>query len=140
LIRLDWRISSRCSKAPTRADVAQMIATSTEYRSNLIESYFQRFLRRPASSSEINYWVGLLASGSTDEQVIAHLLASNEYYVNQAGGTNNGFIAGVYRDLLGRNPDSAEISYWTTYFGGGGSRYNMALAVDTGPEYYTLLV
>ena len=67
--------------------VALSVLTAHEYRQNLIydtahdTGYFRAFLGRPASDSDI---AGLLAqfdAGASDEQVIAGLLDSSEYFL-----------------------------------------------------------
>lgn len=70
----------------TRAQVATGILTSSGYRTLLIDSLYERFLRRAANPSAIGYW---LAAGLTDEQLIAALVSSQEYasQLGPAAGT-----------------------------------------------------
>jgi Domain of unknown function (DUF4214) len=60
----------------TRAQVASGILASSEYRTLLIDSLYERFLRRATNPSAIGYW---LNAGLTDEQLIAALVSSQEY-------------------------------------------------------------
>jgi hypothetical protein len=60
--------------------VAHSIATSPEYRGDLVDAFFKRFLHRDPGSSERNQWIQALQNGSTDEGVIALIVGSDEYY------------------------------------------------------------
>jgi len=63
----------------TRAQVASAIFGSTEYRQDLVGSYYLRFLHRPADSGGMANFIAVLGNGAKDEDVIAALLGSGEY-------------------------------------------------------------
>ena len=65
----------------TRAQIVNTILNSTEYRNRLITAYYSKYLNRSASGPELSAWRGSLASGATDEAVIAAILASDEYFL-----------------------------------------------------------
>jgi hypothetical protein len=60
--------------------VALVILGSTEYRNRLVTRYYETFLGRSAGAGDLGYWVGALAGGARSEQVMALILASEEYY------------------------------------------------------------
>ncbi len=64
----------------TRTAVAAELLSSTEYRSDLINSYYEAYLGRPADSSGIATFVGLFAHGASNNAVQADLLSSEEFY------------------------------------------------------------
>jgi Ca2+-binding RTX toxin-like protein len=64
----------------TRAQVATAVLTSDEYRTLLVQSYFERFLGRTPAAAERSPLVSQLAAGATDEQVIAGMIGSAEYF------------------------------------------------------------
>jgi hypothetical protein len=70
----------------TRQQVAQAVLSSTEYRGDLIEGLYLRFLRRMPSPTDRTAWLDALNGGVTDEQVIAALLSSQEYFNDFSGG------------------------------------------------------
>ncbi|GAC1307909.1 MAG: hypothetical protein NVSMB14_12980 [Isosphaeraceae bacterium] len=74
-----------------------------------------------------------LAAGSTDNDVVATLLASDEFW-NANGGTPQGFVQGDYQTLLGRSPDPGGLAYWTSLLSNGGSRISIVQAIQTSPE------
>jgi parallel beta-helix repeat protein len=66
----------------TRAQVADLIFASPEYKGVLVAGYYEQFMRRMADSAGLNAFVGFLQqSGTRDEQVIAALVASDEYFM-----------------------------------------------------------
>jgi hypothetical protein len=69
----------------SRPQVALDVLSSAEYRGDLVQDFYLRFLRRPPSASERATWIGALQSGATDEQVIAALLSSQEYFNHFSG-------------------------------------------------------
>ncbi|HLQ44682.1 MAG TPA: DUF4214 domain-containing protein, partial [Planctomycetaceae bacterium] len=82
----------------SRTTVALVILTSTESRTRLIQSWFSRFLRRAGSSSQVAFFVSALAAGSKDEQVMAAILASEEYF--------------NFGTILPTGPLSSTTSFW----------------------------
>jgi hypothetical protein len=65
----------------SRSTVALQILSSTEYRTNLISGFYASYLGRTGSSAEVTGWVGAVANGETDEQVINAFLTTGEYFI-----------------------------------------------------------
>jgi hypothetical protein len=66
----------------TRLQVATTLLNSDEYRNNLITSFYNQFLGRTPSSGELSFYRGLIQNnGFTDEQVIAYITSSSEYFL-----------------------------------------------------------
>jgi hypothetical protein len=95
----------------SRQQVASLIDTSTEAEAAVVSTYYQTYLGRSGSSSDINYWAGILHSGVTQEQVVATILASPEYLTDQ-GGTLSGWVTAVYEATLHRAPDTGGFNNW----------------------------
>lgn len=65
----------------SRDDVAMQFLGSLDYDKALVGSYYLQFLRRPASSAELNLFANdLNGKALTDEEVIASLIGSDEYF------------------------------------------------------------
>ncbi len=76
----------------------------------------------------------LTALHATDAQVQGSLLASDEFLAVH-GGTDQGFVTGVYQQVLGRSPDAAGLAQWTAaYDSGTYTRYQLAEAILASPE------
>lgn len=58
---------------------ADIVFGSAEYRDDLVQSYYQNYLGRPAESDGQDYWAGQLADRS-DEEVIASIVSQDEFY------------------------------------------------------------
>ena len=56
------------------------------------------------------------------------------------GGTNQGYITGLYEEVLNRSASNAEIAYWETAIDNGAFRFDVSLAFLTSQEYRTDLV
>jgi hypothetical protein len=70
--------------------VAAALLASTEYRQQLVQADYQRFLLRPADSSGLAAFLGALQGGARDEDVLAALAGSAEYWsVLTAVGNSN---------------------------------------------------
>src|SRR5438445_10670768 len=86
------------------ADVALQIETAAgnEYRFDLVESYFARFLHRKGTVSEVNHYVDTyLAKGASDASVESVILGSPEYF-RLHRSDNGAWLNAVYQDLLSR--------------------------------------
>ncbi len=65
----------------SREQVAALILGTLEYDSDLVKSYYLQFLQRPADSTGLNFFANALNGGTrTDEQVIASLIGTDEYF------------------------------------------------------------
>ena len=116
------------SGGSSKQSVALQVLTSAEYRSALVNDYYRDFLRRDANPGELGFFAPLILT-STDEEVAALILGSDEYYTGIAGGTSNGFVAQVFTDVLGRAPSSAELVTYGNLLTGGFSRSDVALLI-----------
>jgi hypothetical protein len=123
----------------SREDVALVFLQSVEYRTLLVQSWYQRFLHRSPTAEELAKLVGMLV-GATDEEVEAAILGSDEYYNSRGGGTNAGFVEALYQDILGRAPTDAEAHQWDVAIGAGATRNEVALQILTSIEARTLLI
>ena len=116
------------------ASVAYEIENAgSEYHFDLVQTYYQHFLHRQASTAEALAWASLMASGLTDEAAEAQFVGSAEYY-QLHGGTNLNWVNACYQDLLGR-PDTD--GAWLASVNAGTSRAAVALAImfDGGKEF-----
>jgi hypothetical protein len=116
------------------------IEGSTEYLSEQVAAMYKHYLQRPPDVAGQQAWTSFLLAGGTFEEVAAEFTSTQEYYVLR-GGTNQGFITGVYADVLSRYaPSNGEIAGWETALDNGLSRLNVALAFLTSQEYRNNLV
>jgi hypothetical protein len=123
-----------------RAVYASSLLGSDGYRTMLIQGFYQRFLGRPTSESEILAAIGILNGPGTDEQVIALLTGSVEYF-NQArvGADNTQFIRAVYQDWLGRPASPGEISSWLGFLSSH-TRPDFVTAILSSAEYQIVII
>jgi Domain of unknown function (DUF4214) len=96
-------------------------------------------LHRLADAVGLSGFTALLAAGGTLEQVESMILASPEYYQTH-GGSDAGFLAAVYHDVLNRPLDVAGQAGWTAALAHGSSRGQVAAAILESDEYRRDLV
>jgi hypothetical protein len=63
----------------TPTQVAAAIFASDEYRHDLVQGFYLRYLHRPADAGGLSAFVNALKAGARDQDVIAAILASGEY-------------------------------------------------------------
>jgi hypothetical protein len=102
---------------------------------------FGNFLQRPASAADVSSWVNMMAQGLTEEQLMAALVSSQEYFVNRAGSSNATWVAKAYQDLLGRGTtgDPGAQAFVIALNGGGLNRAQVATALVNSLEFRTRL-
>jgi hypothetical protein len=125
---------AQLSAGVSRSAVAYDIATSTEYRDDLISDYYETYLGRTPDLGGLTYWVTQLAGGASDQSVLAAILGSGEFYAN-SGSTAGGFLSALYSMLLGRASDSGGLAYWESELSSGMSRSAVAGAFLSSAEY-----
>jgi hypothetical protein len=127
------------------AAIANGIQRSDEAHARLVDGWYISYLGRAADAAGLQYFVTLLQT-ETEEQALAALLASSEYYehapaVPGVGGapTDQTYVQSLFEQLLGHaaNPDA--LSYWQAQVAAEG-RAAAALDLMGTTEYRTDVV
>jgi autotransporter-associated beta strand protein len=71
----------------TPGAVAGVIFTSDEYRTDLVQGWYQQYLHRPADTSGLDSFVSALRQGTRDEAVVATIIGSDEYFAKLPAGS-----------------------------------------------------
>ena len=130
---------SQLASGADRTEVAQAILESPEHLQVLVKSMYQTMLGRTAETQGLNFWTNMLAHGSDESTVRADIASSDEFF-NRAGGTNDGFLAALYQDLLGRAGDAPSIALWQSQLAGNATRRDVAEGFVKSSEFHNLLV
>ena len=97
----------------SRTQVADDIQDSTEFRTDLINSYYQNILGRAADTAGFNDYMAKLQAGVSRDTVLASFYGSEEYF-NRAGRNPPTYVSHLYSQILGRAGSDAEVGYWTS--------------------------
>lgn len=108
----------------TTQQVARWLMNSRERFGRVVDGIYATFLHRTADAAGRDFWIDALADGATEEEVAVGFLESAEYAAKNAG--DGAFVAGLYRDILGRSPDASGRSAWTSALAAGASRAAIA--------------
>lgn len=119
-----------------REDVVHAFVESTEHRMRVIRDDYQQFLGRTPSSGEVTTWANLMASGVREDQVEAAFLASAEYQQHH-GGTDDGFVSGLYQDVLHRGADDAGKAAWLALLHSGMTHDQVAAGIVSSHEAHS---
>ncbi len=119
--------------------VAQSFTTSAEYRTNQIRDSYWALLGRAPETAGLVHWLDHLEHGLTEKQFTAALLASDEYQRHQELAGSD-WLAGVYRDVLGRTPETFGRDVWGQALRQGMARAAVALGIVATPEAQGLMV
>jgi len=111
----------------TRADLVRGFAGSDQWIQALVDDYYRSTLGRPADDAGRAHWIRVLRSGVSPATVAADFYASREYHA-RVGGTDEAWIADLYRELLQRDADQGGASYWVGQLAAGVPRRDAALA------------
>ena len=104
-----------------RTAFTRTFATSTEWLDGQIDGLYQQALGRPADAEGRAYWRALLRSGTPLSAVMVEVFASDERWA-RSGGTATGYVTGLYRTLLHRDPDAAGLRHWSAVLAAGAPR------------------
>jgi hypothetical protein len=132
-------VNGLSSGAFTPLTMALAMVGSPEYITDQVGAMYLRYLRRDVDAQAEQYWFGFIQAGGTLEAVAESLTSSQEYFVLK-GGTNQGFITGLYHDVLNRSASDADLAYWEAALNAGASRLSVSTAFLTSHEYRTDLV
>jgi hypothetical protein len=95
----------------TPLQVATAISRSPEALGVVVDGLYFKILKRASDPAGRAAFVSFLQQGGTVEQAIVMMVTSPEYST-LTGGTDTGFISGLYTQLLGRNVSPAELAGW----------------------------
>jgi streptogramin lyase len=129
-----------------QAAVAKGIQGSDEAHARLVAGWYQSYLGRPADAAGLQYYVALLRN-AMEEQALAQLLASPEYYnhapsVPGVGGgapTDQTYVRALFQQLLGHPAGPDALTYWQAQVAAGG-RAAAALRLMGSDEYHTAVI
>jgi hypothetical protein len=117
-----------------RQKVAVGLTQSAEYFTNFITAAYQKYLNRTPDANGLAYWVNLMQNqGLSDEHLESGFIGSQEY-INNHGGAGQGWVTGMYQNLLGRTPVASEVQYWVGQLQGGESTASIAFGFAASPE------
>src|SRR5262249_47756596 len=96
----------------SRDDVATSFIMSSEYRIDLIRQDYETLLGRDPEAGVTTTWLRSMTRGMGEQSLLLNIVSSAEYY-QRNGGTNQGWLTALYRDVLGRTPDAGPLRAWT---------------------------
>jgi hypothetical protein len=117
-------VSIQAGSAAARLTAAEEVVSGAQFRSDEVTSFFANYMHPTCKElvaqecastvatptpTQLSVDLTSLASGTTEEGIIAGVLGTDQYYQNH-GSTQTGLIKGVYQDLIGRAPTNAELS------------------------------
>ncbi len=147
--------SIQAGSAAARLTAAENVVSGAQFRADEVTSFFANYMHptckelvaQECTSSigtptfaQLSVALSSLASGTSEETIIAGVLSSDRYYQNH-GSTQTGLIKGAYQDVIGRAPTDAELSAaLSAYTNDQVGHLSFAQAMVGSLEYQDLLV
>lgn len=128
----------------TALSVVQSVSRSNESLTQLVKGFYTQFLGREAVGGEEQFFVGLIQSGQTTEQVQATILGSDEFFgraqtLVATGTSDERYVTALFQQLLNRTPAAGEVAFWVGQLGSV-SRTAVAQSFLTSAEFRTIQV
>src|SRR5262249_25496206 len=114
--------------------LVQGIVNSQEYHLRQVFNQYDTFLNRAPDVGGLILSERFLAQGGRVDQLQSILLGSLEYFQRRGGGSNAGFLAALYQDVLGRPIDLFGAQSLTRVLASGVPRTAVAAALIGSPE------
>jgi hypothetical protein len=109
----------------SREQMALSVIQGEEFRGLEVDGYYRTFFNRASDPAGHAFWVKSLMGGLTEQQVVQGFIGAPEYQALYTSNPN--FVTSLYRNILGRQPDSG-LSFWTTQLAAGATRSSVAAA------------
>lgn len=111
----------------SREGYVDALATSDEWIGRILTAFYEDVFGRAPDPGGFAYWAGLMRVLGVPA-VAAQLYGSDEYFV-RSGSSTTGVVQGLYRELLGRDPngDPNGVAFWVGEMGVRG-RVEVALS------------
>jgi hypothetical protein len=114
-----------------RGEFTLALSRSREWTGVVIDGLYQQVFGRAADAGGKAYWSDLVSRGLRMAEVASHFYGSDEWFHRApptgGGGTVGGWVDGLYRRILGREPD-AQRAYWIDQVQRGTHRKTVASA------------
>jgi hypothetical protein len=122
----------------TLYDTALAIVTSPEGLGQVVRQEYSSLLRRSADAGA-GFWFNVLAGGGRDQDLVAGLVSSPEYFTRLQPQQNvpalQSWITHTYQDVLGHSPDGTGLSFWTGVLQGGATRIDVMEKIVHSSEF-----
>jgi Domain of unknown function (DUF4214) len=112
---LSFRLGQLAAGA-TPYSAALALTTGPESETLRLTADFQTCLGRAPTAAELSFWRTTVSQGTSNEDVVAYLVGSPEYFTNprKGQGSNAAWVKSAYQDILHRPASSAEVNYWVS--------------------------
>jgi len=77
-----------------------------------VTSLYQTFLGRAPEAAGLAYWVDKIVSGANTNAEVANLIQNSPEAQSKPGAATV-FVTQLYQQYLGRQPEAADLNYWT---------------------------
>ncbi|WP_300534890.1 DUF4214 domain-containing protein [uncultured Mameliella sp.] len=94
---------------------------------------YQAMLGTEPDPAQFQDWMQALTEGATIEDVVAGLMALPVYQSGLGATSDDQFVTRLYRNLLDRSPNGAELASWTAALDGGLDRSAVILDLIDSP-------
>lgn len=96
---------------------------------------YQAALGRQPDTGGLSYWAGQIARGTPLADLAQGFLNSAEFQTRFGANPSDAqFVAGLYRNVLGREPDAGGQAYWTGLLGQGTGRAAVLVGLSESAE------
>ena len=145
----------QAGSAAARLAIAENVVSDAEFRADEVTSFFANYMHATCkellaeectttlgvpTTAQLSAALTSLSTGMTEEEIIAGILGGDQFYADQ-GSTQTGLIKGVYQDLVGRPPTTAEVSSaLATYTNDSAGHNSFAMAMVESLPYQDLVV
>jgi hypothetical protein len=119
--------------------VADGIATSVEYDTDIVTGIYQQYLHRNPDPTGLQNWVGQMQAGTVSYETIRGYILGSQEFMNNAIAQYSDYVTGLYETLLGRAPDPTGLAAWTQMLGTGSTdaqRDPVSTGISTSFEQY----
>ncbi len=120
--------------APQRTALVNTLDHSVEYYTDLVNGYFSQFLLGTPTAQQLSTYVGQLQGGTPTENVIAQIIASDQFFTQVANSSNAQWASLLYQLLLNTSPPPGLVGQLNS---GQITRLQAALNVTFGNDYLT---
>jgi hypothetical protein len=132
------RVTSSIQAGASRQATTASFLSQREHLGRVVDGFYATYLHRAADPGGRAFWIDQLASGVSEDAVAASFLVSAEYTASHA--SNEAFIAGLYRDVLGREADATGLNNNVAALAAGRTRAELVALFLTCDERYVRVI
>lgn len=104
--------ATRLAGGTDQSELVSLITRSDEYIGLRVAQAYREVLGREPEGQGAASWLKQIRAGQATVDDVQRRFFDSQEFISRSGGTDNGYVANMYRSILGRAATAGEVDLW----------------------------